>query len=381
MIVVDETEYFSSLIGDIYDASLNPTLWCDVLAKIKCFVGGQAASLAWKDAVAKRGDSFYDDGGVAPQFRQLYFEKYIKFDPCTTGQFFSEIGQPISTADVIPYHEFLETRFYQEWARPQGLVDVIMSVLDRSATSMAFCGIFLHERHGLADDDKRRRMRLIVPHVRRAVLIGKLLDHATGEIAAFADTLDGINAGMFLVDAEGRLAHANVAGHKMLSEGGMLRAVGPRLVSIDPQVDLSMREAFAAASSGDVNIGANGIALPLAGANGDNYVAHILPLAAGARRQAGASYAAAAAVFVHKASLSTPSPPEVIAKSYNLTPTELRVLLSVVEVGGVPEVAEVLGIAESTVKTHLKRLYVKTGARRQADLVKIVGKFASPLSP
>jgi DNA-binding CsgD family transcriptional regulator len=38
-----------------------------------------------------------------------------------------------------------------------------------------------------------------------------------------------------------------------------------------------------------------------------------------------------------------------------------------------------LGIAESTVKTHLGNLFVKTRARRQADLVKIVAGFASPL--
>ena len=118
--MVDETEVLSSLIGDIYDASLDSSLWRDVLGKIKVFVGGQAATLAWKDAVAKRGDSFFDDASADPQFRQLYFDKYIKLDPCTTGQFFGEIGQPLSTADVIPYNEFLETRFYQEWVRPQG---------------------------------------------------------------------------------------------------------------------------------------------------------------------------------------------------------------------------------------------------------------------
>jgi hypothetical protein len=32
MIVVDDTEDLSSLIGDIYGASLDPTLWCDVHA-------------------------------------------------------------------------------------------------------------------------------------------------------------------------------------------------------------------------------------------------------------------------------------------------------------------------------------------------------------
>jgi DNA-binding CsgD family transcriptional regulator len=62
-----------------------------------------------------------------------------------------------------------------------------------------------------------------------------------------------------------------------------------------------------------------------------------------------------------------------------LTPTELRVLLSIVEVGGVPQTAEALGIAETTVKTHLKRLFAKTGTRRQAELVKLTAGFSSPL--
>jgi Bacterial regulatory proteins, luxR family len=52
--------------------------------------------------------------------------------------------------------------------------------------------------------------------------------------------------------------------------------------------------------------------------------------------------------------------------------------LAVVEVGGVPEVAEALGVAETTVKTHLGRLYQKIGARRQADLVKVVAGFSNP---
>lgn len=69
-----------------------------------------------------------------------------------------------------------------------------------------------------------------------------------------------------------------------------------------------------------------------------------------------------------------------MAKAFRLTPTELRILLAIVEVGGVPEVAVALGIAESTVKTHLGRLYEKTGARRQADLVKIFASYAMPLA-
>ena len=113
---------------------------------------------------------------------------------------------------------------------------------------------------------------------------------------------------------------------------------------------------------------------------GERYAAHVLPLTSGNRREAASTYGAVAALFVHKASINLPSQPECIARHYQLTPTELRVLLAIVEVGGVPEVAEALGVADTTVKTHLGNLYGKTGVSRQADLVKLVAGFASPLA-
>ena len=106
----------------------------------------------------------------------------------------------------------------------------------------------------------------------------------------------------------------------------------------------------------------------------------MLPLTSGARRRAGRTYTAAAALFVRKAALVVPSAFEVIGRTFKLTPTELRVLVAIVEVGGVPEVAAALGVAVTTVKTHLGRLFEKTGAMRQADLVKLVAGYATPLA-
>lgn len=376
---MDETERLSALIGDIYDAALDPALWRDVLGKTRRFVGSQAASLAWKDAVAKRGSSYYDDSEIDPHYRQLYFDKYIKLDPCTTGQFFAEVGETVCTTDVIPYDEFKQTRFYREWVRPQRLTDAALALLDKTATSIAFLGLFRHERDGLFDQEARRRIGLLAPHFRRALLIGNLIDLKAAEAASLADTLDGISAGMFLVDATGRIVHANAAAHTLLAAGSLLHAAGGRLVANDLQADQILADTFATAGGGDGAIGVKGVAVPLTARDGERFVAHILPLTSGARRRAGTSYAAVAALFVHKAALNAPSPPETIAKTYKLTPMELRVLLAIVEVGGVPEVAEALGIAQTTIKTHLGRIYEKTGAGRHADLVKLVAGFASPL--
>jgi DNA-binding NarL/FixJ family response regulator len=58
----------------------------------------------------------------------------------------------------------------------------------------------------------------------------------------------------------------------------------------------------------------------------------------------------------------TSSTSQVIGETFKLTPTELRVLLAIVEVGGIPEVATAFGVADTTVRTHVSRLFEKTGA-------------------
>jgi DNA-binding CsgD family transcriptional regulator len=160
-------------------------------------------------------------------------------------------------------------------------------------------------------------------------------------------------------------------------------------------VPLSAKDRFTALQSGEIDVlsrnttwtlsrdtslGIKGIAIPLTGKSGERYVGHVLPLTSGARRKAGVAYTAAAALFIRKAALVTSSRPEVISKAFNLTPMELRVLLAIVEVGGVPRVAAALGVADTTIKTHLGRLFEKTGAKRQADLVKLVAGYATPLT-
>ncbi len=364
---MSESEQLSALIGKIYDAALDPTLWPEGLTESARFVNGFSADL------------YFDAGAIEPHYRQLYFDTYVRLDPSTTSHVLAEIGEPIATADFMPYDEFLETRFYKEWARPQQLADFVTAVLEKSATGASLFGVFRHERHGPADEEMRRRMRLIIPHIRRAALIGRVIDLKTAEADGLADTVDGISAGMFMVDASARIVHANASGHAMLAQGSLLRVVGGKLGPNDASAEHGLTEGYAMADGGDAAVGVNGIAIPLTARDGERHVAHVLPLTSGARRRAGSTYAAAAAVFVHKAALDSPPPQAVLAKLYKLTPTELRVLLGIVQVGGVPEVAEVLGIAETTVRTHLQQLFAKTGTKRQADLVKVVARYTNPL--
>ena len=373
-----EADLLCLLIGDIYDAALDLSFWPSVMEKLAGFIGGGAATLHLRDSARGAAAPTYDFG-IDPEYGQLYFGRYAKFDPLNAAYFSLDVGEVISNSEVIQQSEFLKTRFYKEWVRPQGFIDSIVALIDRSATSIAIFAVLRRERQGFTDEAARRRMRLIIPHVRRAVLIGNVIEQKIMEAATLADTLDGIAAGMFLVDENGRVVQSNVAGHSLVAAGETLRVSGGRLVTGDVQTDQTLLDIFATSAGGDAAIGTKGVAVPLAAAgDGEPLVAHVLPLTSGARRRAGAAYAAVAAVFIHKAALAPPSRPEMVARTYGLTPSELRVLLAIVDVGGVPESAGALGIAETTVKFHLRSLFEKTGAKRQADLVKLVAGFVNP---
>jgi DNA-binding CsgD family transcriptional regulator/PAS domain-containing protein len=366
------------LIGEIYDAVLDSALWSGILAGIGEFVGGRAGGIVSRDSVSRASTPHYHFG-LDPHYVEIYSERHSKLDPMSSLPLF-DVERIVSLPELGPYDEICAGRFFREWMRPQGLVDAANAVLDKSVRSCSFLTILRDEASGMVDAEMRRRMALVVPHVRRAVLIGKALELKQARAATFADIFDGLSAGVFFVDANGRIVHVNAAGKEMLSAGDFLRSSGGRLVASDGKVNHTLRETVAAAVGGDGGIGSKGIAVPLNAQDGEPYVAHVLSLSTGERHRAGAASAAAAALFVRKAALEYLSPPEVIGATYNLTPAELRVLRGIVDIGGVPEVAAAFGIAETTVKTHLSRLFDKTGAVRQADLVKLVAGYSNLLA-
>lgn len=263
--------------------------------------------------------------------------------------------------------------------KPQGYIDFIGCLLEKSAVSCVPTTVIRHERDGWVDCESTSRMRMLVPHIRRAALIGNVISLRTCEGATLADALDGLAAGMFLVDARSRVMHANVSGRAMLSEGFVLRSICGRLTAVDVEADRTLKDVCAAADDGDTAVGSRGVAVLLRASGTERHVAHVLPLTAGARGRTGTAFAAVAAVFVHRAAFEAALAAEALASSYKLTAMELRVLLGIVQVGGGTVVAEDLGISETTVRSHLKHVFEKTGTNRQVDLVKLVAAFESPL--
>ena len=373
-----DAQEFSDLVGQIYDAALRPALWPAAIEAIANFAGGSAGCLLTHDRVQGTGGVFYGFGDQ-PRYRQLYFNRYMKLDPVGPALSEASVGQIVSNSSVMPWGKFLDTQFYQEWMRPQGWLDNLFCPLTRSQTAMTAIAIARGPRDGIADEQMRQRVRLLMPHIRRSVLIGQIIELRTAEGAALADTLDGLRASVFLVDASMRIVHANASGRVMLTEETLVRSIGGKLSVNDASPNRDLQASIVPAAQSDKQLGVKGIAIRLRRADGSDYVARVLPLASRKRRVTAAYYAASAAIFIHEARVGVGAQPQALADAYRLTAGEFRVLHAVVMAGGVRGTAALLHLSEATVKTHLHRIFAKTGASRQADLVKLVAGYSTPL--
>lgn len=260
--------------------------------------------------------------------------------------------------------------------RPQRYLDNVISNIDTTTEQYAFFAVAWDERNGLVDILSRRRMELLVLHVRRAVLIGKLVDVCRTEASTSAALLDRIACGVFLVDLTGKIIRCNQSADALLDDGDVVSCSRGRFGAVDRRADGKFCDFLASAgAAGEISDGTR-VSLSLTGRSGREYLMHLLPLNEARRRRTFDSERADAAIFIRPAEMDTPSGLALLARRHRLTPREAEVLHGIVEVGGVPEVAASLGMGVRTVKTHLHSVFAKTGTDRQAELVRLVAGFA-----
>jgi DNA-binding CsgD family transcriptional regulator len=230
---------------------------------------------------------------------------------------------------------------------------------------------------GIFTDRDMEVMRLLVPHLRRAVTISNVLDTQTVEKARMTETLDALKLGVVLTDADSRILHANRAAQEMIREGGTLRDGRGVLRAENTAASAEMKEAIGLAARNESGLGRTGLAVRLSEDYELPVVAHVLPLASGEIRSR-LDPAAVAAVFINPA-VEDERSAQTVAATFGLTRAETRVLSRVLAGMTVVEAAADLSVAMTTARTHLDNIFAKTGASRQSELLRLAAQIAPPV--
>ncbi|MFO0200600.1 MAG: helix-turn-helix transcriptional regulator [Alphaproteobacteria bacterium] len=369
-------EKISALIGRIYDCAISPNKWPATLANICEYIESAAGTLAVIDLVTGQEKTLVNYG-ISEEDHRAYQEKYHCVDLFLHPLMLREIGDPATSADLVSDEELLSSRIYREWAAPQGFRDTLMTMLTRHQGRLAFLGVTRKLEQRRYDAADRHAMRLITPHVQRAVLISDLIEHQTVERNYFARIIDTIATPTVIIESNLRILHTNQTGQAMLSRGIQVSSA-KGAIRLPNQVAAAVLRASREASQGRADTVAVPDTLRIVGDVAQSDLNFVVMPHGGPDRKLG-SGALQIALFMQEANSFTPLAGEVWGKAFGLTGGELRVLQGLVEGAAPAEIAAMYGIANSTVRTHLVSLFRKTGTRRQVELVRLALSSVPPV--
>jgi DNA-binding CsgD family transcriptional regulator len=358
---LSQDQALSDLIGSIYDCAIDPSLWSDTLRQVAAFLDSSLVSIDVLSSIPGHPPIISQfEYGFPAGAREEFLLKYGATNPLTPAGMLYDPGEVATSREMLGEDIIELYPVYTEWAVPNGMIEMMAGVIRKDAARIVPVSVSRRERYG---EPEKHKLRLLLPHFRRSVTIAELIDDKTVERNRFQQVIDRLSIAVFLVDSSGLVRHANPSGQALLRDGGALRSRNGRLSTQHPHEQTALLAAIAAGATGSQSVA-------LTSASGEPLVASILPLDEGFRREASGSPYAAAAVFINNPPGRFEWPGEMMAKLFRLTGAELQILFALLDGATIQQSADRFGIALSTVKTHLKRIFAKTGTSRQIDLVR-----------
>jgi DNA-binding CsgD family transcriptional regulator/PAS domain-containing protein len=371
----------SQLIGSIYDCVLDPSRWHRTLDEINTAVECKSSIFYLFDR-SQQKFTMMKIAGVDERYWGEVINRYGS-DICRWAIAEEAAGYSIDEPRLmsqLPRTVFEGSRYAQEVLKPAQLIDILSLHLLMTPSRIASLGMARHESKGAIARREVEIAALLLPHLRRAVMIGDVLDLRAIERARMAEALDALRCGVVLIDMNATILHANSAAEHLLGmAGGPVQARGGKFSARSPSAARELRGAIKLATQDEANIGKTGLAVRLTEADEAPIFAHVLPLT-GSDLRTRLQPTAVAAVFIG-VSPDNQGAAAAAAAAFGLTPAETRVLASLVGGCSLVKAAAELGIAPTTAKWHLENVFAKTGVARQADLVGLAKSLAPPTRP
>ena len=358
------------LIGSIYDAVLEPDRWSGTLERNrKCFElynsvlsvnalpSGDLAAFGYSNVPVRFMDLLPQLGGEVVA---------IWGGPQIAARL--PLEQPLILSDHSSPQSWVGNAYYEEFGKPQGIVDSVLLVLEYSPTLVGTVGFGLHETMPPLSEAQPAALSVLAPHFRRAAVLSGLMVKRSETATTFGEVIEGLRLPVFLVRSDLSVVHQNAAGTRLTREFSELRTDRGKL-TFPGEIIAGQIEAAVQAAIEDSGGLAHGAGVPFRPTEDRTLVVHVLPLK---RRHVSFEPAAIAALFIVDPARRVDYSLDTVKLIYGLRPAEVKVLDHMLRGLTGPQIAKELSVAASTVKTHSLALFEKFGVSNKVELVSAV---------
>ena len=354
------------LIDHIYECSVAPELWpgvLDELAQIADARGG-VLFVANTEVVNWTASAILREG----------MEIFAKSDLLTRGQRGARLCRArhagfLTEYDVYTDEELSADPFYYELLWPAGLGWATATAIPLPTGDTLYLNLERDRDRGPVEFAIVRQLDALRPHLARSALLSARLQLQRARVASETLALIGLPA--LVLDDRGKILAAN---HliEVLTDHIQWRAYD-RVSLKDPIADTLFRQAVRTLAMEHV-APVRSFAVRGADANAA-MVAHIIPIRGVVRD----IFMRCAGVLVMTPVTLPQAPPvELVQSLFDLTPAEARVARRLTGGETVEDIASTGGVSLNTIRTQVRGVLEKTGCRRQAEVVALLGGITVP---
>ena len=359
----------SALLALVYQGPVEATPWAGLLEYIRQRLDASFVTLVLRNPASARAGLIVNASayGTLLPGEPSYSEHYYSICPFTTVP----AGQAVSADDLFGAQAWCEHAFYLQYLKPLDLRYILVAnIRTRDGVDCAF---FVSRRHGARDYDTADKalVAVLLPHLQRAVDLHSTLDVLESERTLYAGTMDRMLVGTVILDEHGKRMKSNGAANRLFAAADSVTLVNDTLHARCPVEDRRLQKAIQAAINHHLIAATSCVeATTLSRASGEIPLSVLLrPIPLNYRAE-DRTRRPAVAVFIRDPASSPQHSRAMLRSLYRLTPTETELALLLVDGLTLDEAAETLGIAKNTARAHLRGIFGKTGATRQAVLVK-----------
>jgi DNA-binding CsgD family transcriptional regulator len=357
-----------SLIDAIYDVGLDAGRWPFVLQRLAESFGSSSAHLSvdvtgcggiGADA-APRMISF----GTAPTYSRSYADYYAARNILWDRIVARSLSGIVTNRMIMPTEEARRSEFYNDYLRPQEGDEILCAVAARQGRVGTCFTLWRPERFGPWQPQDVMMLTALAPHLQRAIRLNERIGAIQMASGLAADVLYSLNYGVILVDAQASVYFTNRAAEGALAAKAF-RLDNNRLhAQRTSDSNLLHRLIARAARHG------YGDSLVLSRRERPPLLVWVIPLRPEnwplKWNRSGAMLLIRDMERIAERSL------HAFCGHFGLTSAEQAVARELIKGDGVNAVATRLAVRSATVRTHLLRIFQKTGTGRQAELVRFI---------
>jgi len=346
------------LLTSLYEGMFEQPLWQSFLEKLRARTGASYATLIFRPIDDQNSFVELYAGKRPPEhLRQLFFEKFER-DPLPHRQM--REGRVYALTELLDPDNATQQAFYEELLVPSGMRYLRTMRITEPNGVTAWLSIASDRDFSAAI---AARLAVLAPHVRIALRSFVALERERFRSAVTSRAIRNLNFGWLTLDAQCRIVDSDEHAERLLERSGILkRGRYNRLTPALPAIDREIAELVRSFARGE---GGRPKAINI---NRDPWMDILV--APFSERSVSTNYTPVAIVYLRGDSQSNVDRYEQLVDLFGLLPSEARLAWAMAQGLSIAEAAKELGLSVETARNYSKKIYAKTGARGQAELVR-----------